>query len=199
MRRCARHAARALRCDERGATILEFALVTPVFLTLILGIFDLGQMVYAQALLNGAVQQAARSSTLETANTAAADQLVEDLVGPVVPGATFTSKRVSYYDFVDIGRAEKWNDTDGNGDCDNNENYTDENGNGQWDEDVGESGNGSANDTVVYTVTVQFEPMIPIPFMPKKWGETTLTSTAVKKNQPFATQADYGSTAGVCA
>ena len=40
--------------DERGATIVEFAIVAPVFLTLLLGIFDFGHAIYAQSVLQGA-------------------------------------------------------------------------------------------------------------------------------------------------
>lgn len=117
---------------------------------------------------------------------------------PSCRGAEITSKRVSYYDFVDVGRAERWNDGNGNGICDEDETYTDENSNGQWDEDIGVNGNGGANDTVVYTVTARYSPAFPIPFMPDAWRDATLTATAVKKNQPFANQAEYGTAAGSC-
>jgi len=112
---------RRLRSDCRGSAITEFALVAPVFLMLVLGVFDVGQMLYGKVLLNGAVQQAARSSTLEGADTEKADAMVHKIVSPILPGAEITSKRVSYYDFVDVGRAERWNDGNGNGTCDEDE------------------------------------------------------------------------------
>jgi hypothetical protein len=117
----------------------------------------------------------------------------------VFPNATYASQRTSYYDFADIGRPERWNDANNNGTCDNNEGYVDENDNGDWDEDIGLDGNGGANDVVVYSVTASYEPVFKVPFLPEKWNMRSVTGSAVKKNQPFADQREYGSAAGVCA
>lgn len=181
-----------------GVTAIEFGILAPVFLLLMLGTFDIGQMIYGRAILNGAVQQAARSSSLETANTTDADQKVREAILPILPGATMTSERVSYYDFADIGRPEAWDDSNNNAICDNGESYTDENGNGMWDSDVGTSGNGGAGDVVLYTVNISYVPTFPVPFLNNQDGRRTFTATAVKKNQPFADQAEYGSEAGTC-
>ena len=102
------------------------------------------------------------------------------------------------FDFVDIGRPERWNDGNNNGQCDNNETYVDENSNGDWDKDIGVTGNGGASDVIIYTVVVKYTPVFRIPFMPAKWYERTLTSTAVRKNQPFAQQTALGSNSGIC-
>ena len=188
----------ALRRDEEGTTVLEFGLIATVFISLLLGLFDLGQIVYTQSILDGAVQTAARSSSLESGNTAEADQEVQDIVRLTAPEATIAASRVSYFDFDDIERAERWNDTDGNGVCDNGETYADENDNGQWDEDIGSDGNGGAGDVVVYTVTATYEPLFPNPFVPGGSDERKLTASTVKKNQPYADQPGYGSAALRC-
>lgn len=191
---------RALLPDREGATIVEFAIVMPMFLVLLLGIMDTGQTVYGKSVLSGAVRTAARSSSLETRSTAQADAIVLDLVQKVLPGASLETWRTSYTDFNDIGRAEKWNDHNGNGRCDANETYTDENRSGAWDEEIGQSGSdGGANDVVVYTVKASFDPVFKVPFIPSLWGRRTLTATAVTKNQPFGNQPGYGSSAGSCA
>ncbi len=189
---------RRIRRDESGTTVMEFGLMVTVFMTLLLGLFDLGQLAYTQAILNGAVQEAARTSSLETGDIAVADARITEMVQLSAPGVTVTTDRKSYYDFADVERAESWNDADNSGVCDNGETYTDENGNGQWDEDIGESGNGSAGDVVVYTVTASYDPLFPNPFL--SWGsdQRTVTASAVKKNQPFADQSGYGSEAGSC-
>lgn len=181
-----------------GVTAIEFGILAPVFLLLLLGTFDVGQMVYGRAILHGVVQEAARSSSLETANTTEADNKVLDAVLPILPGATMSSERISYYDFADIGRPESWDDANNNDTCDNGESYTDENGNGSWDSDVGESGNGGAGDVVLYKVTVTYSPAFPVPFLNNHDGQRTFTATAVKKNQPFAEQMGYGSEARTC-
>lgn len=189
---------RRLKRDERGATVMEFGLMITVFMTLLLGLFDLGQMAYANAILKGAVQDAARSSSLETANTAAADLEVRNAVRVVAIDAEVTSTRVSYFDFEDVERPESWNDEDGDGFCNSGEAYTDENRNGQWDEDIGAAGNGGAGDVVIYTVKIEYDPLFPNPFIPGGTEKRELSASSVKKNQPFADQANYGSDAGVC-
>lgn len=189
---------RALRADEQGTTVMEFGLIATVFVTLLLGLFDLGQLAYTQSVLNGAVQTAARTSSLESGNTDVADTEVQKMVRRTAPDATVTTSRVSYFDFDDIARAESWNDADGSGVCDNGEGYTDENGNGQWDEDIGSDGNGGASDVVVYTVSVSYDPLFPNPFIPGGTDKRELTSSTVKKNQPFADQPGFGSEAGTC-
>jgi len=177
---------------------MEFAVIAPTFLTLLCGIIDSGQAVYAKGVLNGAVQKAARSSALETANTTVADEMVRSAVADVLPGVVVTSTRTSYYDFEDIGRQEVFNDSNGDGTCNNGESYTDENRNGSWNADIGVSGNGNANDVVIYTVTASYKPLLAIPFLPMFNKTKSMNATAVKKNQPFANQASYGSSAGTC-
>lgn len=179
-----------------GLAAVEFAFIAPVFLLLMLGVFDMGQMLYAKSVLDGAVQSAARLSALETGDTDDADAMVKDSVNPIIPGVTLETSRVSYFDFADIERPEKWDDDDGDGTCNNSESYTDENGNGRWDLDIGVDGNGGANDVVIYTVNATYTPLFKVPFL--NLADRTLTSTAVRKNQPFANQEGYGSKAGTC-
>lgn len=188
-----------LRKDQRGATMVEFAVLAPVFLAMLMAAFNLGQMSYGQALLNGAVQESARLSATEVADPDATDQNVRAIVSRILPNAEFDFDRRSYFDLSDIGRAESFNDDNDDGACNDGESFTDENGNGEWDTDVGTEGNGGASDAVVYTVTVTYEPLMPIPFAPDSWGNTTLRAVAVRKNQPFADQQELPATAGVCA
>jgi Flp pilus assembly pilin Flp len=189
---------RSIVSNQRGVTAVEFALIAPTFLILLLGMLDIGQMVYAQSVLNGAVQLAAREASLENGDTAAADAMVLSHVDGIMPGVTLESTRRSYYDFADIERAERWNDADGNGRCDDGEAYTDENDNGQWDADIGRSGNGGASDAVIYTVRARYDSLFRTPFTPAAWATRTLVSSVIRKNQPFASQAAYSSDAGTC-
>ncbi len=189
---------RALPADEQGTSVMEFGLMVTVFVGMLLGLFDLGQLAYTQAVLNGAVQEAARSSSLEVGDIDAADAMVEDIVSVVAPGAEFETERVSYASFADIARPERWNDENADGTCSDGESYTDENGNGQWDPDVGTDGNGGAEDVVLYSVTVTYEPLFPNPFYVGGTSDRTVRASAIKKNQPFADQAEYGSDAGTC-
>jgi hypothetical protein len=192
---------RGLLRRSEGSAAVEFAFIAPVFLVLLFGIFDIAQLLYAKSVLDGAVQSAARLSHLETGDTEEADTMVENSVKPIIPSVELQTSRVSYFDFADISRPETWGDDDDDGECNNGENYVDYNGNGEWDtittgedRDVGEDGNGGASDVVVYTVTATYSSSFKVPFT--DWTDRTLTSTAVRKNQPFADQAP--SPAGTC-
>ncbi|MCP5397197.1 MAG: pilus assembly protein [Sphingomonadaceae bacterium] len=185
------------RCRD-GVSAVEFAVIAPTFMIMLMGVLDIGHMIYGQSVLNGAVEAAARNASLETADTSAADAQVLNMVGSVLPNASINSTRKSYFDFADIGRAEPWNDEDGNGNCNDGEIYTDQNANGQWDADVGVAGNGGANDVVIYTVEATYEPVFRIPFMPESWETRTLSSSTVRKNQPFGAQADMSDEAASC-
>lgn len=189
---------RRVRDDREGVTAVEFAMAAPVLFIMLMGIFDIGHMTYVSAVLNGAVQRVARNSTLEGTNITTEDAYVTSVVQSSAPGAQVTFARKSYYDFNNIAQPEPWNDANNNSRCDNSEAYTDENRNGQWDADVGKAGNGGANDVVVYTVTATYTPLFPIPGLTNRSGSRTLSSSAVKKNQPFSQQNGVGSTAGTC-
>jgi Flp pilus assembly protein TadG len=185
--------------DERGVAAIEMALVAPVFIMMLIGIYDLAYTAYIHSVLQGAVEQVSRNGTLETATTDKADAYVTDLIHGILPGSQVAAKRVSYYDFADIRRAEAWGDTNGNGVCDKSEKYTDENRNGRWDADIGTLDNGGANDVVMYTVTVTYSPMFPNPFISGTSGKRTMSASTVKKNQPYALQEKYSSAAaGIC-
>ena len=189
----------ALLRDRQGIAATEFALVAPVFLMFTMGIMDLGNMAFARTVLNGAIQQAARATALEGGSTTTANNMVRDIVRQSLPGATVASTRRSYFDFADIGRPERINDANGNGVCNAGETYVDENANSRWDADIGEDGNGGANDVIVYTVTVTYNSVFAVPFLPNAWSQRTLTASTVRKNQPFANQDGYGSVARACA
>lgn len=187
-----------LRRDARGVAAVEFAMVAPVLFLLLIGVYDMGHTAYVSAVLHGAVKDVARDAGLEGTSTTKADTYVRSLVRRVAPEATVTATRTSYYDFSDIARPEAFNDQNANGVCDNSEGYTDENRNGRWDADIGQDGNGGANDVVLYTVQVVYKPLFPLPILDNSDQMRTITAKAVQKNQPYALQGKYGSQAGTC-
>jgi hypothetical protein len=184
--------------SDSGVAAVEFALIAPTFLIMFTGMLDMGQMVYAQSVLNGAVQLAAREASLEGANTAAADALVLSHISGIIPGVDVETTRRSYYDFSDIERPERWNDADDNSRCDNGEAFADENSNGEWDADVGQSGNGGGSDVVIYTVRATYQSLVRTPFTPAAWSTRTLVASVIKKNQPYNGQITYSANAGTC-
>ncbi|MFT3967027.1 MAG: TadE/TadG family type IV pilus assembly protein [Sphingobium sp.] len=178
--------------DERGATLLEFALVAPIMLLLILGLGELTYEIYVKAVLTGSMQKAGRDSAIETANTTTIDDRVLAQVRSVAPSAQMIDnsggkpRRSSYATFGYI-QPEPYTDTNRNNVRDSGECFTDYNGNGVWDADPGISGQGGASDYVVYTVTISYRRLFPLVFMGMSNLATTTASTIIK-NQPYSNQ-----------
>lgn len=53
------------RQERRGQTLVEFALILPIFLLLLMGIFDFGRAVYAYNTVSNAARQAVRLAIVD--------------------------------------------------------------------------------------------------------------------------------------
>jgi Flp pilus assembly protein TadG len=177
--------------DSSGVSVVEFALVAPVLLLLLFGMLELGYQSYARTVLEGAVQEAGRDSGLESGLTSqrAIDDLVKARITALVPEAAVSFARANYGNFADVNRPEDFTDTNANGRRDATECFTDENDNGAWDGDVGRTGQGGANDVVLYTVRVSYPSFLPIAGPLGLPHDITLSASTILRNQPFATQA----------
>jgi len=182
---------RGLGSDDRGATLPEFAFVAPVFILLLVGIFDIGQGIYVRSILQGALQDAGRDAGLETGadQIATIDSYVKAQVLPIAPSATFDVKRANYMNFADVGRPEDFTDKNDNGAYDDDECFTDENGNNIWDDDVGKDGLGGANDVVMFTVEVTYDRAFPLWRLIGQREQGTISASTILRNQPFGGQA----------
>jgi Flp pilus assembly protein TadG len=60
-----RRAARALWRGDGGNTIVEFAYIFPVLMTMLFGVFEFGRLLYTQSVLSYAVQEAARCGSVD--------------------------------------------------------------------------------------------------------------------------------------
>ncbi len=177
---------------QEGATLVEFAIVAPVFLLLLTGVFDIGHDVYVRAVTQGALQDAGRDAGLESGslNLSTIDTYVEDQVKSVVPGAEFTYERRNYQEFGDVGEPEDFTDSNDNGVYDDDECFIDSNGNEAWDSDKGKSGLGGANDIVLYTVTVSYDRLFPFWHLAGGERSAEVKASTTLRNQPFGTQAE---------
>ncbi len=188
-----RRAAARLRRDSRGTTIIEFALVAPVMLLMLMGFMEVTYQAYVQSVLSGAIRKAGRDAGIQGGqlNWTAIDQTVMKQVNRVARNATMSSSvHQSYASFSKVAVPEPYTDTNGNGKYDAaTECFTDINGNGVWDADQGVVGSqGNASDVAVYTLTVQYPRLFPISRW-VGWSPTaTLVGTTIMKNQPYATQ-----------
>lgn len=181
-----------LRRNESGVTVIEFALIAPTLMVMLFGLLDLAHNMYTAQMLQGAIQQAARNSTLEGAvgSAAALDSVVTTAVHTVAPGSTLTFSRKSYSNFTNAARPEDYTDVNANGTCDANEPFEDANGNGSWDLDTGVAGFGGARDAVLYTVRVSYQRFFPVhAFIPGQSSTMTMSTSTVLRNQPYGAQA----------
>ena len=156
---------RRLHADRGGNTLIEFAIVSPVLLLMIMGLFDMAHTQYSRSVLHGAMQKAGRDLTLENANSQQVniDQRVTDQITSVMPsGATIDLEKLSFFEFADVSEPEEFTDMNNDGICNNNEPYIDANENGGWDANRGRDGIGGARDVVLYTATVTYPRLFPM-------------------------------------
>src|SRR3546814_17301837 len=114
--------------------------------------------------LQGAVSKAGRDSTLEAyaSSQADLDTLVREQVQQVFANAEVTFSRKAYDRFDQVGVEERYTDENENGSYDIGECYDDSNGNGQWDADRGRTGNGGADDVILYSASMTFDRILPV-------------------------------------
>lgn len=129
--------------NRDGIAITEFAFVAPVFMMMLMGIFDIGYSMYIQSALQGAVQEGARRASLENTLWTDIENRVNAQVRQVIPSGdpttviSFTLDRTAYGEYSDVAVPEIFEDKQRggtmNGTYDPPEPYTDSNGNGRWD------------------------------------------------------------------
>ncbi len=185
------HVLRRLAADCGGTTIVEFAMVGPVLLMMIMGLFDMAHTQYTSSVLFGALQKAGRDLTLESGFTRQSqiDESVRGQIAAVMPqGAQITYEKQSHFDFSDVDLPEDFTDQNSDGQCNNGEPYVDLNDNSSWDRDRGRAGIGGARDVVVYKATVVYPRLFPLFTMIGLSPNVTLTASTVLRNQPFDEQ-----------
>ena len=185
--------------NEDGASILEFALIAPVVMAMMLGTLDIGHSLFVRATLDGAVQDAARSSSLEGATSSTQQDLIDERVASIVreiaPDATFKVSRRYYKTFstAALARAEKVNEqSPGNMKCDRGESFMDANGNGVWDADGGSDGQGGAKDIVIITFKVSYPRLFPMTALLGWPANVEMQSDSILANQPYGDQTGFG-------
>jgi Flp pilus assembly protein TadG len=185
--------------DTRGAAAIEFAILAPTLCLLLVGGFDVAHSLYMRGVMQGVLQKTARDGALESggaaAQQAAIDAKVRKQVLNLHKGATVTFKRRFYRNFSEAAAAaaEPLTDSNGNGRCDNGEQYQDNNNNNTWDADGGNEGQGGAKDRVLYTVTASYPRLLPLhKFLPLVPPTEVVTASAALINQPYTDQGTYG-------
>lgn len=145
------------RRDENGGAAVEFALTGPLFILTILGVMEFGMILSTEALMEGAVRDAARFGVTGQ-NEAERLEIIENIVSERTIGLVNVEAAqidvLTYGSFDVIGAPEPFIDaTPYNGVYDDGETYTDINGNGQWDPDQGLASAGQSGEVVLYRIT----------------------------------------------
>lgn len=175
--------------DTRGMALVEFALIAPTFMLLLMGVFDIGYGMYAKAILEGAVESAGRSSSLENTTNAAIDDKVRAQVTALNRAGNLQFSRNYYQNYVDVDLPEDFTDSNANSQWDPGECFVDRNGNNSWDADVGLPGRGGAQDVVLYSAVLEYRRLFPLWKMLGQSETQTITGTTYLRNQPFSAQA----------
>jgi Flp pilus assembly protein TadG len=104
-------ARRGLASDARGATLIEFALLLPLFIALVVGIMQVGHVLWIQTALQHAVEMAARCASVNATSCGTVAQVqayaATQAYGVILPVDTFTASAapcgnqvVASYDFA---------------------------------------------------------------------------------------------------
>ncbi len=174
--------------DSDGVTAVEFALIAPVFVLILMGIIEFSLVMFVSSVMEGATSASGRYG--KTGYTAVGSTRQEQIIAAVaarsaglLDATKITINTTVYPSFDSIDQEEPYIDSNHNGTHDIGETYTDVNGNAVWDS-FGVAGLGNANDVVVYTVSYPW--VINTPIIANFLGSTIIISSrTVVKNEPY--------------
>ncbi|MCS6778302.1 MAG: pilus assembly protein [Geminicoccaceae bacterium] len=175
---------------EEGSTAVDFAIVGPALVMMLIGILEVSALMITQSLLQSAVTEAARTGiTGQGRDGLSREQAIrraaERLGGSLLRVERVRLETLVYPSFDSVGRPEPFTDVNGNGRRDPGEPFTDVNANGRWDDDMGRPSLGGPNDVVLYRVRYEWEPMTPLVRGVLPGGRLTLRSSYAVRNEPF--------------
>lgn len=184
-----------LRRDEEGATIIEFAIVAPVFFVLMLGVIEFGLIGFHQMALDSAVAATARQASLGISGSAPdRATYVRQEIASKMTGLINSSQLTVAANVVSAGGVPGSPDIcleDANlprvgGPCPVGAPFQDVNGNGVYDGAVPPLSLGNAGDTVELVAYLPWR--VTIPFMRDFFGSNgtlMLSAATVVRNEPF--------------
>lgn len=176
--------------DARGVTMVEFGIIAPFLMLLIIGIVELGLMMAGQAVLDNAAFVASRTGKTGYADkdktqTKMITEAIQKAAAAFLDPAKITVTSTAYSDY-DSMQPEPFTDTNKNGVWDTGEPYTDVNKNGSYDKNAGASGYGGSGQVVLYTASYDWR--LVTPMIGKLVGKNNivqLKTRVVVKNEPY--------------
>ena len=180
---------RPLLTADAGQAAVEFAMVGPPFLAMVLAVFEFSGIMFVQTALEGSAREASRFGITGFTQPGVSR---EDQIMAIVENNTYglldldelDFETLVYESFSDVGEPEPYTDENGNEAYDEGEPYTDVNGNGGWDDDMGAAGLGGPGDVVVYRMSYDWHIIIPL-FEPFFGESINLQANIAVRNEPF--------------
>lgn len=195
---------RDIIASESGVSVMEFGLIAPVLMIMLMGTYDIGHEIYVKSVLNGVLQEVGRSSALEGATNAdqrnEIDSRLRSTVQKIAPNAEIEVTRRYYKTFSQAAAAEAEDiieDKNNDGFCDEEtgdgegERFLDANHNGVWDKDGGTDGQGGAKDIVIINVSLRYDRLFPSASFIGYGNNVVLVSDSVIANQPYGQQTQF--------
>lgn len=181
---------RGIGQDDRGSTIIEFALVLLPLLTLIMGAWEMGRQVYVSSIVQGVVVQAGRKAALENATSTAVTTFVRSQLSEFADPAYITLTMTNFRKFTGVSKPE-FIDNDSTtvgtlGVLDIGECYIDSNNNSVRDLLQGDSGVGAADDAMRVSISVQAKRLTPIGELIGFGSTYNVQRTTFVQVEPFA-------------
>jgi Flp pilus assembly protein TadG len=75
--------------SERGAAVVEFAIILPILLLCVLGLIEFARVIWTQTTLDYAVQAAARCAAIDSV-TCGTDVAIQNYAASKAPGLSFS-------------------------------------------------------------------------------------------------------------
>ncbi len=157
---------------DNGSAAIEFAFVAPIFITLLIGMFETGTMLIIQNSLDAAAREASRFGMTggSTGNFSRKDSIykkVQDVAsaysGGIVNPKLLKVAVVAYDSLDSMEKPEPYVDANENGLYDVGEYFEDLNNTGSWEEDQGESNSfGLKGEAVLYTVSYDYKSILSV-------------------------------------
>ena len=77
--------------STKGQSLVEFALILPLFMLIVLGIFDFGRAIYAYSALHNAAREGARYGAVHHCDTAGIITMAQQMAAGLGEGISVTS------------------------------------------------------------------------------------------------------------
>ncbi len=181
---------RGITDDQQGGAAIEFGLIAPLFILMIVGIAEVGTTLFVGTLMEGAIRDASRYG-ITGQDGASREQIIRDIIEERTIGLVDIDVAVIntqiYESFDAIGSQEPYTDNSpANGSYDVGEAFVDVNMNGSWDADQGRDGVGEPGEIVLYTINYSLPMMTG--YIANKFGNggfVGLTASIAVINEPF--------------